>query len=507
MASFIIVFILCIWTLAFAAPGIVFLDEEKADSILWRRRRENTGLFEEFLMGNVERECIEEKCVREEAREAFEDDEKTMEFWAGYVDGDQCKSTPCQNRGTCEDQLGTYTCNCLRGFVGQNCEIVTARQCDVDNGGCDHFCILLESHGAECQCASGYSLMEDGFGCEPIVKFPCGRTSKTAVRSFDNSLNSTINKTAQSSERTVAFTSSISKTENQTSSTASKPKGSKIKPSFSKLPRWYQDDYLMSPMPTESHPKSRIVGGNPTLPGEIPWQVALVSRSKQQVFCGGSILSEVWVITAAHCLVGIRNGSFFVRVGDHNINKIEDTEQNLDVTRSITHPRYAPKLSLYNHDIALLRLRTPIRFTQIVRPICLGPFSFSNSLLQSGSLAVVSGWGRLRFQGQTASVLQKVELPYVDRTVCMESSSDPITHFMFCSGYSDTPKDACQGDSGGPHAMRYHNTWFLTGIVSWGEECAMKGKYGVYTQVGNYYRWIQYVMSVAKETLLVNVDE
>lgn len=56
----------------------MFLDEEKADSILWRRRRANTGLFEEFLMGNVERECIEEKCVREEAREAFEDDEKTV---------------------------------------------------------------------------------------------------------------------------------------------------------------------------------------------------------------------------------------------------------------------------------------------------------------------------------------------------------------------------------------------------------------------------------------------
>lgn len=193
--------------------------------------------------------------------------------------------------------------------------------------------------------------------------------------------------------------------------------------------------------------------------------------------------------------------------GEHDINKIEDGEQNLDVTRSISHPRYAPKSSLYNHDIALLRLRTPIRFTQMVRPICLGPMSFSSSLLRSGSVAVVSGWGRLRFQGRSATVLQKVELPYVDRTVCMESSSDQITHFMFCSGVSGAQKDACQGDSGGPHATRYHNTWFLTGIVSWGEECAKKGKYGVYTQVGNYYRWIQYVMGVTKETLLVNVDE
>uniref|UniRef100_A0A672PDG2 Peptidase S1 domain-containing protein n=1 Tax=Sinocyclocheilus grahami TaxID=75366 RepID=A0A672PDG2_SINGR len=81
-------------------------------------------------------------------------------------------------------------------------------------------------------------------------------------------------------------------------------------------------------------------------------------------------------------------------------------------------------------------------------------------------LKITGGWGRLRFQGRSAVTLHKVELPYVDRT----------------------------GDSRGPHAMLYHNTWFLTGIVSWGEECAKKGKYGVYTQVGKYYRWIQHTV-------------
>ncbi|XP_065127963.2 coagulation factor IXa [Paramisgurnus dabryanus] len=505
MASFILVIVTYILLPSFGAPGAVFIEEEKAESILWRRRRANLGLFEELLQGNVERECIEEKCTLEEAREAFENNEKTMAFWASYVDGDQCKSTPCQNRGTCEDQMGTYTCNCRPGFVGQNCEIVTARQCGIDNGGCEHFCVLLEFGEAECQCASGYALIEDGFSCDPIVKFSCGRTIKTARRSFVKGFTPTVNTTAQSSNRTVASTSSMSKTDNRSSS-ASTQKDTKL-PSLNKLPKWVLDDDLTSAIPTESHQKTRIAGGNPASPGEIPWQVALVARSTQEVFCGGSILSEFWVITAAHCLVGQKNGSFFIRVGEHDINKIENTEQNLNVSRYISHPRYVSKLSLYNHDIALLRLRTPIRFNQMVRPICLGPMSFTNFVLQSGSLALVSGWGRLRYQGRTSAVLQKVELPYVDRTVCMESSSDPITHFMFCSGYSDTPKDACQGDSGGPHAMRYHNTWFLTGIVSWGEECAKKGKYGVYTQVGNYYRWIQHVIGVSKETLLENVDQ
>ncbi|ROL51752.1 Coagulation factor IX [Anabarilius grahami] len=502
MASFILVLFPYIWLQAFA--GSVFLDGEKADSIL-RRRRANTGLFEEFLQGNVERECMEEKCVLEEAREAFENDEKTMEFWASYIDGDQCKSSPCQNRGTCEDQMGTYTCNCLPGFVGKNCEIVTAKKCDVDNGGCEHFCVLLVSHGTECQCASGYKLTDDGFTCEPIVKFPCGRAIKTAVRIIASGPTSVTNTSVQSSNSTIKSTSNILKTDNRTIPTDSKQKKVKISSPRVKLPEWTFAEYLTTP--TVSAPKSRIVGGNPALPGEIPWQVALVSHSTQQVFCGGSILSPLWVITAAHCLVGSQNGSFFIRVGEHDVSKTEDTEQNLDVTRFISHPRYDSKSSLYNHDIALLRLRTPIRLTPTIRPICLGPMLFSNSLLQSGSLATVSGWGRLRFQGRSAVTLQKVELPYVDRTVCKESSSDQITYFMFCAGYSDSPKDACQGDSGGPHAMRYHNTWFLTGIVSWGEECAKKGKYGVYTQVGNYYRWIQHVMGVTKGVLLTNVDQ
>ncbi|XP_051716237.1 coagulation factor IXa [Ctenopharyngodon idella] len=505
MASFILVLFPYIWLQAFAAPGSVFLDGEKADEILRRHRRANTGLFEEFQKGNVERECMEEKCVLEEAREAFENDEKTMEFWARYIDGDQCKSSPCQNRGTCEDQMGTYTCNCLPGFVGKNCEIVTAKKCDVDNGGCEHFCVLLESRGTECQCASGYKLKDDGFTCEPIVKFPCGRTIKTAVRIIASGPTSVTNTSTQSSNSTIKSTSNILKTDNRTIPTDSKQKEAKISSPRVKLPEWTFAEYLT--LPTASAIKSRIVGGNSALPGEIPWQVALVTRSTQQVFCGGSILSPLWVITAAHCLVGSQNGSFFIRVGEHDISKTEDTEQNLDVTRFISHPRYDSKSSLYNHDIALLRLRTPIRFTPTIRPICLGPMLFSNSLLQSGSLATVSGWGRLRFQGRSAVTLQKVELPYVDRTVCKESSGDQITYFMFCAGYSDSAKDACQGDSGGPHAMRYHNTWFLTGIVSWGEECAKKGKYGVYTQVGNYYRWIQHVVGVTKGVLLTNVDQ
>lgn len=104
---------------------------------------------------------------------------------------------------------------------------------------------------------------------------------------------------------------------------------------------------------------------------------------------------------------------------------------------------------------------------------------------------MISGFGRLHENRPTSTVLQRLTIPYVDRQTCMESTSLRISIRMFCAGYDTLEKDACQGDSGGPHVTLYRDTYFVTGIVSWGEGCARKGKYGVYTQVSKYIRWIQ----------------
>uniref|UniRef100_A0A672YRD1 Coagulation factor IX n=1 Tax=Sphaeramia orbicularis TaxID=375764 RepID=A0A672YRD1_9TELE len=403
--------------------------------VLQRQKRENTGFFEEFLQGDLERECIEEKCDLEEARETFENDEKTMEFWAGYIDGNQCTSSPCLNQGTCKDLLRYYTCFCPPGFIGRNCEI--ARRCDVNNGDCIHFCEPTGTFGAKCSCAMGYKLAQNGIDCDP--------------------------------EGTDAFLSSF---------------------------------LYRKPL----RPYRRIVGGELVTPGEIPWQVALIARPSGQLFCGGSILSSLWVITAAHCLVEAQN-SFFVRVDFSKFLHILGTEQDYEVLQQHIHPRYNANISLFNHDIGLLYLKDPITFSSTVRPICIGPRTFTEALVKDASPALVSGWGRTRFLGAMAISLQKVEVPFTDRTTCKDSSSSRITPFMFCAGYYDEDKDACQGDSGGPHANSFHDTWFLTGIVSWGEECAQKGKYGVYTRLALYYSWIQHVMGVTHKRLALDVED
>lgn len=266
--------------------------------------------------------------------------------------------------------------------------------------------------------------------------------------------------------------------------------------------------YNYSEFPSEEpvRPFKRIVGGEVVIPGEIPWQVALVAHPSGEVFCGGSILSERWIITAAHCAVEAQ-GPFVVRVGEHNIHINENTEQDFGVLEIHMHPRYNASISLYNHDISLLYLKSAITFSKIVRPICIGPKPFIETLVKVYSPATVSGWGRTRYLGSRANSLQKVEVPFTDRTECKHSSSNRITPVMFCAGYYDEAKDACQGDSGGPHANKIGDTWFLTGIVSWGEDCAKEGKYGVYTRVSLYYRWISYVMGLTKQRLAVDLED
>uniref|UniRef100_A0A4W5LNH6 coagulation factor Xa n=1 Tax=Hucho hucho TaxID=62062 RepID=A0A4W5LNH6_9TELE len=112
----------------------VFLNSDDASQVLNRRRRANSP-FEEWRQGDMERECIEERCDREEAREIFEDEKQTVNY------GDACESKPCVHNGVCKDGIGMYTCFCLSGFQGYNCEI-----------DCDHFC-HVKKDSVQCSCA------------------------------------------------------------------------------------------------------------------------------------------------------------------------------------------------------------------------------------------------------------------------------------------------------------------------------------------------------------------
>lgn len=152
-----------------------------------------------------------------------------------------------------------------------------------------------------------------------------------------------------------------------------------------------------------------------------------------------------------------------------------------------------------NHDVALLQLSQPVALGDHVAPLCLPDPAFADETLAFVRFSAVSGWGQLLERGVTARKLMVVLVPRLLTQDCLQQSRQrpggpAVTDNMFCAGYTDGSKDACKGDSGGPHATRFRATWFLTGIVSWGEGCAAAGHFGVYTRVSRYTAWLRRLM-------------
>uniref|UniRef100_A0A3B3HRX9 coagulation factor Xa n=2 Tax=Oryzias latipes TaxID=8090 RepID=A0A3B3HRX9_ORYLA len=452
----------------------VFIDGSAANQVLTRPRRANS-LFEEMKQGNLERECVEERCDKEEAREIFEDDQKTQEFWSKYFDGDSCLSKPCVNNGRCKDGIGTYSCYCLEGFKGHNCEIVIPQLCETKNGGCEHFC-HVRNRAVQCSCADGYYLAPNNKNCHSNNTFKCGAIVTDKVRTiFRYDRNSTeVNSTELIGNETFTDERFTPKHEAATLSTSNNSSQTQL-------------EYVVEETVVPQRARHvRIVNGEDCPPGECPWQ-ALLLNEDHQGFCGGTILSEHIILTAAHCMNQTRY--MYVKLGKFDMLKTEKFEATHAVATIISHSKYTPLT--YNNDIALIKLQNPIKFTKYILPACLPDQEFAEKVLMRQPEGLVSGFGRLGEGRAPSTILQRLSVPYVDRHVCMESTPLEILPQMFCAGYDKEAKDACQGDSGGPHVTRYHDTYFVTGVVSWGEGCARKGKYGIYTQVSKYIPWIR----------------
>uniref|UniRef100_K7GGY7 Ovochymase 1 n=1 Tax=Pelodiscus sinensis TaxID=13735 RepID=K7GGY7_PELSI len=219
---------------------------------------------------------------------------------------------------------------------------------------------------------------------------------------------------------------------------------------------------------------SRIVGGRNSEAGDQPWQVSLkLGRSH---FCGGSLIQEDVVVTAAHCVFTLEQKlvqNLIVTVGEHNLRKADQQEQNIPVSQITVHPDFN-RLGYMHSDIALLHLKYRVKYGHRVQPICL---PHKDEAFETGTLCVASGWGRVSEAGELSSVLQEVELPIIDRGTCSaqlkQMNLPSLGSSMLCAGFPDGGKDACKGDSGGPLVcQRASGIWTLAGITSWGVGCA-----------------------------------
>ncbi|XP_076832395.1 coagulation factor X [Brachyhypopomus gauderio] len=465
-----LVLLLLLGTLTLGLQSAVFLGRSDASQLM-RTRRANSFL-EEMKPGNLERECFEELCSQEEAAEIYQSKEKTMEFWYRYQSFNRCQRNPCLNGGMCSVKRDSYECLCAPRYTGPHCE-TEVFECEYKNGGCLHYCSNPEPTQSRvtCSCADGYELQADGKSCKETAPYPCGKqwSQGSLQRSLLEDLEE-LNLTRTLDHRNHLLLNRTHPPDNSTRLNASHPNAGGS-----------EDD-------------TRIVGGQLQRQGGSPWQ-ALLYRKDDNSFCGGTLIAPRWVVTAAHCL---QEKPDYVTIGDYDKLRADEGEQKIKVERTVIHPYYHEYT--FDSDIALIRLSQPVEFSQVASPACLPDAHLATQLVRNGERGLVTGWGATSYLGSSSRFLRKVMLPVVTQEDCIQSTEQVITDNMFCAGYLHAEKDACTGDSGGPFVVNYRGTWFLTGVVSWGEKCAAEGKYGVYTRLGNFLQWIRDEME-KKETV------
>ncbi|XP_028050432.1 serine protease filzig isoform X2 [Monomorium pharaonis] len=245
----------------------------------------------------------------------------------------------------------------------------------------------------------------------------------------------------------------------------------------------------------------KIVGGKGAQFGEWPWQVLVREATWLGLFtknkCGGVLITDKFVITAAHCQPGFL-ASLVAVFGEFDISGELESKRSVtkNVRRVIVNHGYDP--ATFENDLALLELESPVKFDEHIVPICMP----EDGIDFTGRMATVTGWGRLKYNGGVPSVLQEVQVPIMENSVCQEmfqtaNHAKLILDSFLCAGYANGQKDSCEGDSGGPLVMeRPDGRWFLVGTVSHGIKCAAPYLPGVYMRTTYFKPWLHSITGV-----------
>jgi V8-like Glu-specific endopeptidase len=227
----------------------------------------------------------------------------------------------------------------------------------------------------------------------------------------------------------------------------------------------------------------RIVGGVEATPNSWPWIVSLQLRDH---FCGGTLIDTRHVLTAAHCLTSAIASQIRVVAGLHDrSNKNTGRVQNIGVTHIFNHEQYNSVTQV--NDIAILRLSQPVQLNTYVNLICLpGPDP------QESATVTVAGWGTTYKNSPLANTLRQVSVKVTNSQASIAYPSNfNIQRQIGASIPYVGGKDSCQGDSGGPLMYNSNGQWYLSGVVSFGNDCALSNYPGVYTRTSAYLAWIR----------------
>ncbi|XP_068612363.1 coagulation factor VIIi [Brachionichthys hirsutus] len=423
------------------AAAAVFVQRDEANAVLQRWRRANSGFLEEMKQGNMERECVEEICNYEEAREVFEDDDRTRQFWRTY-NRSPCSDDPCRNNGTCEEMGQSFNCLCPEGFLGDRCELRLEDwlKCLNLNGHCQHFCDGSGQY-RKCSCADGYELGADGRQCIPRVEYPCGKLAPEETGT------------------------------NQSMSDQTRLVGA------SHCPKGECPWQVLVQLHGQSH-----CGGVLIDPDWVVTAAHCVS---------GKQAAELTVVAGEHNL-DVEEGTeqrmpvSMVITHEHYVPETGDSDVGLlRLRRPITLTRHAIPVCLPTQDLARREL-LPVRFHAV-----------------SGWGGRTSGGNEAPDARQTAQaspVLRRFSVPIHHNLLCSQVSRFNFTENMLCAGYLEGQQESCRGDDGSPLVTEYGSTHFLTGVAGWGKGCPQPGYYGVYNFMGNFVHWVKSAMATAGAT-------
>ena len=257
----------------------------------------------------------------------------------------------------------------------------------------------------------------------------------------------------------------------------------------------------------------RIVGGYTTAEHQFPWMAAVLRSCDEEYchICGGTIISEEWILTGAHCMQKVPMEELGVLVGDHSLFTISTSQKFIKVKEKVVHPDYNMRgnvTSPLNNDIGLLRLEYPIIFTSQISPLCLPAlgetgFGGNTTTLDTtgldivGQNATVLGWGMINDDGVFADSLRGAEVEILPNKACNDLFGIMTENMMCTSGANG--RGTCFGDSGGPAIVKQPDgSWVQVGIAAFGALSGCeKGYPSGQTVVHKYIDWIQFVTNIA----------